>query len=308
MLVRRAMGILEDKASGRWVTLGGRCLMGRHAACDLQIADARVSGEHASLHWLGDRWAVRDLGSRNGTFVDDRRLAAGERVALREGAVIALGGPKVAFALVDASAPRVSARRVRTGEVRGGTESFLALPDDDRPLASVFEDGRGEWVIEEDDAARRVRDHEPVSVDGETWILSLPVSHRETMTNAQAPLLEEVTLRLVVSRDEEHVEATIVHQDRLIPLPPRSFHYLLLTLARRRREDSAEDGRERGWVDRDDLCRMLGVDQLKLNTDICRLRKQLGEIGVCGAAGIVQRRAGSGQVRIGIDRIEITRG
>ena len=59
--------------------------------------------------------------------------------------------------------------------------------------------------------------------------------------------------------------------------------------------------------DRDALCRMLGVDPLKLNTDICRLRKQLGELGVRGAPGIVQRRAGSGQVRIGVGRLEIAR-
>jgi hypothetical protein len=300
------MGILEDRPSGRRFTLGARCLVGRHDACDVRVDDARVSSEHASLHWLGDRWELRDLGSRNGTSVGGKRLAPGERVLLPEGGAFALGPTRV-FTLVDGSAPRVSAQRARTGEVRGGTEGFLALPDDDRPVASVFEDVHGEWVLEGDDARSVVRDHEPVVVDGETWVLSLPVSHRETMTSTQTPVLEDVTLRLLVSRDEEHVEAIVVHRDRGILLPPRTFHYLLLTLARARHEDTAQPEGERGWMERDDLCRMLAVDALKLNTDICRLRKQLGDIGVRGAPGIVQRRPGSGQVRIGIDRLEIAR-
>jgi FHA domain len=301
------MGILEEKGVGRRFTLGARCLMGRHEACDLQLADARVSSEHASLHWMSDRWELRDLGSRNGTFVGPKRLTPGERVALAEGATLTLGGPARAFTLIDASAPRVSARHARTDRVRGGTEGFLALPDDDQPIASIFEDGRGDWVLEAEDAVRLIRDHEPVVVAGETWVLSLPLSNRATLAMSQTPILEDVTLRLAVSRDEEHVEAAVVHGDHATPLPPRSFHYLLLTLARARLGDLAESPGERGWVDRDEICRMLAIDALKLNTDICRLRKQLGELGVRGAPGIVERRPGSGQVRIGIDRLEIAR-
>jgi hypothetical protein len=108
-----------------------------------------------------------------------------------------------------------------------------------------------------------------------------------------------------VSRDEEHVEVTLLHDGRRIPLAPRTFHYLLLTLGRLRARDAALSPGERGWVERDELCRMLAVDQLKLNTDICRLRKQIAETGVVGGAGIVARRAGSGQLRLGIEKIEI---
>jgi pSer/pThr/pTyr-binding forkhead associated (FHA) protein len=44
-------------------------LIGRSTMCTLQIDAADVSKEHASLRWVGDGWELRDLGSRNGTFV-----------------------------------------------------------------------------------------------------------------------------------------------------------------------------------------------------------------------------------------------
>src|SRR5262245_3389050 len=73
------VGILQELATGARITLGPRCLLGRHAACDMSRPDPRLSGEHAVVRWVDDRWEVRDLGSRNGTFLTGRRLAPGER-------------------------------------------------------------------------------------------------------------------------------------------------------------------------------------------------------------------------------------
>lgn len=299
------MGILEEKASGRRVTLGARCLIGRHEACDLRLVDPRVSSEHASVHWVGDRWELRDLASRNGTWIGDRRCAAGERVELVAGARFSLGGAGKDWTLVDASPPVVTARSARTGEVRTGAGQVLLLPDDQAPIVSVYQEADGRWVMEAGREVRAVRDHEAVVVGGESFVLELPSSNRATLAAGHDPVLEELTLRIAVSSNEEDVAVTLVHDGRSIALAPRSFHYVLLTLGRLRLKDSGSPPGERGWVDREDLCRMLAVDALKLNTDICRLRKQIADAGVQGAAGIVARRAGSGQVRIGIERIEI---
>jgi len=114
------MGIFEEHATRRRFTLGARCLLGRHEACDLRVNDPRVSSEHASLHWVGDHWELRDLGGRNGTWIEGRRLSPGERVALARGAIVALGGPGRAWALVDDAPPVVTARNPLTGSVRVG--------------------------------------------------------------------------------------------------------------------------------------------------------------------------------------------
>ncbi|NUQ72587.1 MAG: FHA domain-containing protein [Polyangiaceae bacterium] len=300
------MGILEDIETKRRFTLGPRCLVGRHASCDLSFNDPRVSGEHAIVRWVDGRWELKDLASRNGTFVGKRRLTAGERVTLGPGDVVTLGGPGIGFVVADASAPAPTARHGKTGEVRVAADQVLVLPSEERPIVTVFEDAMGRWVAEREDGAVPVQDHELVLVEGEPWVLELPVGLRSTWDASAGRILETISLRFSVSPDEEHVDVTLLDDQGSVPLPSRSFHYLLLTLARLRKEDEARASEDRGWADREELCRMLAVDSLKLNVDICRARKQLGELGVHGAAGLIERRAGSGQIRIGIDRLEIS--
>ncbi|MFT3770045.1 MAG: FHA domain-containing protein [Minicystis sp.] len=287
--------------------LGSRCLLGRHPACDLQVDNPRVSAEHASVRWVDDRWELRDLGSRNGTFVDGRRLGPGERWGLFAGATFSLGG-EVELILADDAPPVASARHAKTGAIRFATDGILVLPEEDRPEVSIFEDAGGRWIADHGDEARVVRDHDVVVADGEGWILDLPSTAGPTWeAGVFAPTLETITLRFAVSRTEEHIELTMVHEDKVTRLPPRSHYYLLLTLARARLGDEAATSGERGWVDRDELCRMLGTEPGMLNVDVFRARRQLATMGVHGAAGIVARRPGTGQLRLGTDRVEIAK-
>jgi hypothetical protein len=53
-------------------------VIGREADCDLVLEDPRVSRHHVQLEVLDDgRVVLRDLGSANGTFVDERRIEGG---------------------------------------------------------------------------------------------------------------------------------------------------------------------------------------------------------------------------------------
>jgi hypothetical protein len=59
-------------------------MIGREAGCRLVIDDSSVSRQHAVIHEVAGKWYVEDLGSRNGTFVDGNRIAAGTRCRLRQ--------------------------------------------------------------------------------------------------------------------------------------------------------------------------------------------------------------------------------
>src|SRR4051812_34010518 len=87
----RALGLLLDTRSGQLLTLSARTLVGRSEACLVAINDPRVSAEHAAIAWSGDRWELRDLGSLNGTVVDGRRLAAGDRTPITRDARLVFG-------------------------------------------------------------------------------------------------------------------------------------------------------------------------------------------------------------------------
>jgi len=48
--------------------------LGRASTNDVVLEDTSVSSKHAEVSFDGMRWAIRDLGSRNGTFVDAVRV------------------------------------------------------------------------------------------------------------------------------------------------------------------------------------------------------------------------------------------
>src|SRR5688572_29118119 len=96
------MGVLEG-TDGRRVELLPRTLVGRSPACDVVVDERSVSGEHAVLVWVDGRWEVRDLGSRNGTTVDDVPVRPTAVVAV--GSRVAFGVGGVVWTLVEGAAP-----------------------------------------------------------------------------------------------------------------------------------------------------------------------------------------------------------
>jgi DNA-binding SARP family transcriptional activator len=71
--VRGPETAMDLELPGKLVTIG------RAPGNDVVLGDPLVSGTHAALERVGHAWSIRDLGSRNGTWVNGRRLV-GERV------------------------------------------------------------------------------------------------------------------------------------------------------------------------------------------------------------------------------------
>jgi pSer/pThr/pTyr-binding forkhead associated (FHA) protein len=59
---------------GKTFTLSGNMTVGRQADCDISISSDEVSRRHARLTVQSDGVLVEDLGSANGTFINDRRI------------------------------------------------------------------------------------------------------------------------------------------------------------------------------------------------------------------------------------------
>jgi len=51
--------------------------VGRAAECDISIPTDEVSRQHAKLQVMPDGIAVEDMGSANGTFINDKRVHTG---------------------------------------------------------------------------------------------------------------------------------------------------------------------------------------------------------------------------------------
>ena len=71
-----------------WAGEPSELQLGRSLACDLVLTDTTVSRRHARLICRGGRWVLQDLGSRNGTKLNGRRVG---RCELRPGDELLLG-------------------------------------------------------------------------------------------------------------------------------------------------------------------------------------------------------------------------
>jgi adenylate cyclase len=75
---------------------GSILTIGRVEQNDIPIPDPKVSRNHAAIRTLGDgRHYIMDMGSANGTFLNDKRVVS--PLALGDGDSIAIGGAKVIF-------------------------------------------------------------------------------------------------------------------------------------------------------------------------------------------------------------------
>ncbi len=95
-----------------------RMVLGADPRADLVIADPAMSKFHCEIRIDGGASFVRDLGSRNGTFVD--RVPVLE-APLRDGALLTLGRTQVRFDLGARQHELPLSARDRFGRLRGGS-------------------------------------------------------------------------------------------------------------------------------------------------------------------------------------------
>lgn len=85
------------------ITDGAR--VGRMPTSQVVLSNNSISRNHAEFHQRPLGWVVRDLGSRNGTRVNNTQLTAGEEVLLHDGDVILFSSVSLRVLLLDAAVP-----------------------------------------------------------------------------------------------------------------------------------------------------------------------------------------------------------
>jgi pSer/pThr/pTyr-binding forkhead associated (FHA) protein len=75
-------------------------IVGRLPDCDVMVEHPSASKRHAVLRWnqQGQRCTVKDLGSTNGTYLNDTELLS-EEVALSDGDIVSFGDAQFWFLL-----------------------------------------------------------------------------------------------------------------------------------------------------------------------------------------------------------------
>jgi FHA domain len=306
------MGAIRESSTGAIRILEPRHVVGRVPAprCSLTLDHPYVSGVHAEFRWTGLVWELKDLGSRNGTYLDGRRLEASAPDRIGKGSKVAFGKLEQQWEMVDASPPPAMVVPLGGGEPVLLSDDFIALPSSDDPRATIYRTIDGGWVLESaDEAPRSLTDLQTFEAVGRLWRFScadMPPATLASQVDARSLRLDDVELTFAVSRDEEHVHLAMTHGGRAVDMGSRKHNYLLLTLARRRLEERGQGLPETscGWIDQEELAHDPSMAPPQLNIDVFRLREHFAKAGVMDAMGLVERRPG--QLRVGTGRITIT--
>ncbi len=126
--------VQTGKYKGKRLKIGdSELIIGRDEDAAVRIGSSEVSRQHCLLTPTDEGLSVRDLGSRNGTFVDGAPIGPSEEVLLKPGVSLTVG--PMTFQLIDT-----------TVEVKGPTESAAISGKD----PSLSDDDIATWLTETD--------------------------------------------------------------------------------------------------------------------------------------------------------------
>lgn len=76
---------------------GEQVILGRGEGCHVRSGHHTISDKHAVFERFGTMWALRDCGSKNGTFLNGRRMGPEEQSPLKFGTKLMLGEAQFLF-------------------------------------------------------------------------------------------------------------------------------------------------------------------------------------------------------------------
>jgi len=83
--------------------------IGRTKSSAVYIKDPAVSQKHARIEWTGSAYTITDLGSSNGTTVNEKEIDEDDPVEIRDGDVIVVGTDTTVKVFVAAAADQTKA-------------------------------------------------------------------------------------------------------------------------------------------------------------------------------------------------------
>lgn len=293
----------------------------RKETVDTAILQPEISKIHAVISWNGDGWEIRDL-SRNGTWLDDKKLPPSVNTGLMKGQIICFSGAdKNSWEVEDLSPPGNMLIGLNADSPTQTLSSYHLLPDSEMPQAALyFCQTRHQWILERRNTESLVsetpeevviRANQPVVFANYQW--SLFLINRDAPTqeiSSEKTHVKDCLFDFDVSLNEEHISLRVEHESTAVDLFERSHHYLLLHLARLKARDVMQgiDSNNQGWISNELLAKELGLDVSYINIQIFRARKQMADAfpTMEGMAELIERRRG--EVRFNCFEARIKKG
>jgi hypothetical protein len=304
------MAELREEGGERCCILMAEHLIGRGPQCALRLTPKYVSTQHAVIRWSGNGWELIDRASRNGTRLNGETVEPGRAYRMVRGSVVSFGHPEQRWSLSDASEPQAMVLALDSGKVRVENFGMIGIPSTDNPEVTLFKDADGIWRMEDSEGTVvGLRNGQTFESGGQSYIFSCPISNDLTVSVGSTVPRAPPTLKFVVSSDEDFVELSMEYESKSVALGSRAHNYLLLTLARQRLADVAEQiaPASCGWMDKDQLASGLRMTPQQIDGEIFRIRRHFASHGVAESSSIIERRERTRLIRLGLDRLLVQR-
>lgn len=302
----QVMGSIQRKRDETVSYLPHQLMIGRAGSSQLALDVSSVSSHHATIRWHRNRWLLTDLSSRNGTYLNGKRLASGSlnSVELKVGDEIAFAERDEVWILIDATPPQtVLIADDDSSPLPLNENSMRVLPNEQDALGYVYY-SRTSWRFEDETGkVHELGNGHLISVGGRSFRLHLPGEAAETPV-AEHPVMERtlslIELDIFVAADEETSAVSAKIDGQSFEVQARTHLYLLAFLARRRVLDHQLNNDYVGWVAVDEVCEQLGLSPELLGVMVFRCRKEFEKLGFSEPLTIVDRSK-KGFLRIGVD-------
>lgn len=279
---------------GRVRELSARTSVGRAPGSVLFLPDPRVSSSHASLIMDASGWRLTDLDSRNGTWVNGRRVTGFSPRNLERGATLQFGGEDAPRWTFDPNPEwRIFANRLGSDEQRAGQGNLLTLPDDDGPWSVMSVDAR--WVLEREGVETPVVDGQIIDAPDRWQLVLSPAG--STVGPAQSWSVRRARFSFSADPTERFVSLRVEQDGMALDLGESQRWRVLLFLAQEYVYDHGKQ--ERGWVENERAAALTDKGGTALSVTVTRIRQALCKAGFPDGSDIIRARPGS--LRLGVD-------
>lgn len=271
------------------------------SSADYVLKSDSCSRMHSVVRWQNGLWMLTDE-SRNGCFVNGKRIEKGRGISLNRGDIISFTSDgKEQWQFENEQKPNpvlISEDNSDFIEL----QTLNILPNERESECQILKQG-DEWAYESGEDSHLIEDGFRLQMGGKTWSFHPNELVQETKFYDNTLTAKPPKLTFNVSRNEEHVQLIFHCEGKSFDLGHKTHHYLLLEMARHQLQDDAENEAELGWMSNDLLLHNLRIDLNHLNIQIFRAREAIRKCSRNWGQQLIDRRRG--EIRLHPCELEI---
>lgn len=169
-MVLRIVVIKDDRPIDQFVVTGNKTSIGRKSECDISIKDPAISGNHAEIQAVKDRFVIQDLGSTNGIHIGGRKVM---QYVLKDGDLISIGEHQMRVALTEGELGEKA--RLQKAAREKAADTTL---DDDKTQISVSSGEGHLMVLNGKQAGEQIALNQALTTVGEPGVQVAAISKR----------------------------------------------------------------------------------------------------------------------------------